>query len=182
MFFPREHSLIPSCDKWQRPRSWKGTADHKPYCRHGVPLLLWGQVRWIHLPGDFQRQVMFLQSNSSFLVTIWRRNQEWAAPPVILLGCNPQWWICILCPQIPAFLQIPMNQVLPASQKHPEFPSHSFLQHTGGVLLKCNSCIPFNEYIPFSNWLSLTWEIESSAEDSFPERDFFPPFFKNNLN
>lgn len=40
--------------------------------------------------------------------------------------------------------QNPLNHVLPASRKHPEFLSHSFPQHTRGVLLKCNTYMAFH--------------------------------------
>lgn len=129
VFFPRERSLVPSSDKGQGPRSWKGTAGHKPTAAFV------SQVRWIHLP-----QGRFLQPNTSFVVAIWRRNQEWAAHPLMKSsGVN-------LHP-VPPNPKIPaesLNHVLPASRKHPEFLSHSFPQHTRGVLLKCNTYMAFH--------------------------------------
>lgn len=175
VFFPREHRTeVKVLEGYSRAQTYCN------FCRHWVPLLLWGQVRWIHLPGDFQMELMVLERNSSFLVAIKRRNQESAAPPLILLPMPSSTVNLHPVLQIPMFLQVPMNHVLPASQKaswipEPQLPPmhmKSFIeaQHFRGKY------IPFNEYIPLSNWLSLTWKIESSAEDSFPGRDFFSFF------
>lgn len=144
------------------------------------PCCWWGQASEIgSSPWCFsEKDDMFVESNSSFLVAIKGRGQEWAVailtPFNTILGSE----FASYAQDPRALLQLSMNHVLPAPQQACWSPV-SWLPptHKSSFAQAQQLC---GKYIPFNNWLSLMWKIESTAEDSFPERDFF--FFFNNWN
>lgn len=132
VFFPREHRL------WQMTEAkvLEGNSRAQTTAGTKVPCSWDGSKS---LPGDFQMEVMCFATK--FFISSCNLERKSG------VGCSPsdtpseQSSVLNLHP-VPPNPRVPADShVLADSQKPSWIPSHSFLQHTRGVLLKCNSCL-----------------------------------------
>ena len=151
------------------------------FCRHWVPLLLMGSSKW-----DWSISLVLFRgrwcvSGTKFFISScrqWKRSRMGYFPSDTLSNAilDGEFACCAQDPRM--LLQLSINHMLPAPQQAcwspvPWLPPTQKSSFTEAQQL-CG------KYIPFNNWLSLTWKIESTAEDSFPERLFW--FFFSNWN